>query len=47
MLAKAADALIRERSQKHKNESVSKSYTEEKEFLCEKSLKTIQKAATF
>ena len=34
MLAKAVDALNRERSQKHKIESFSKSYMEEKEFLC-------------
>jgi hypothetical protein len=34
MLAKAVDALSRERSLKHKIESFSKSYMEEKEFLC-------------
>jgi hypothetical protein len=35
MLAKAVDALNRERtSQKHKIESFSKSYMEEKEILC-------------
>jgi len=34
MLAKAVNALNRERSQKHKIESFSKSYMEEKEFLC-------------
>ena len=34
MLAKAVDALNRERSQKHKIESFSKLYIEEKEFLC-------------
>ena len=34
MLAKAVDALNRERSQKHKIESFSKSYMEEKEFIC-------------
>ena len=39
MLAKAVDALSRERSLKHKTESFAKSYMEEKEFLC--------KAATF
>ena len=34
MLAKAVDAIIRERSLKHKIEFFSKSYMEEKEFLC-------------
>ena len=34
MLAKAVDALSLERSQKNKIESFSKSYMEEKEFLC-------------
>ena len=34
MLAKAVDALSRERSLKKKIESFSKSYMEEKEFLC-------------
>jgi uncharacterized protein YlaI len=34
MLAKAVDALSRERSLKNKIESFSKSYMDEKEFLC-------------
>ena len=34
MLAKAVDALSRERSLKKEIESFSKSYMEEKEFLC-------------
>ena len=34
ILAKAVDALSRERSQKHKIKSFSKSYMEENEFLC-------------
>jgi len=34
MLAKAVDALSLERSQRNKMESFSKSYMEEKEFLC-------------
>jgi len=34
MLAKAVDALSRERSLKNKIESFSKSYMKEKEFLC-------------
>ena len=48
MLAKAVDALSLKRSLKHKIESFSKSYMEEKDkdFFV-KSLKTIPKAATF
>ncbi len=48
MLAKAVDALSREQSQKHKIDSFSKSYMEEKdEDFFVKSSRTIPEAATF